>query len=184
MNERNNPHRKNDLMPSWRNKGQQEYLSTFECLVFRVPDRIWLFRYLRQTRKPVLDDADCKSPTRRLELHNTVEVSGIQGASLRGRLPPPATRAHKQEHEVRMNEADRVVHDFRCKLTTCKCQKLHVLGKNPDAVCACLYISLVYDTSWLKLIVPIFVRHELSLQPLLECHIFSMILTAMNSGRG
>ena len=58
------------------------------------------------------------------------ELSGIcsrmQGASLRGRLPPPATLAHKEElNSMRMAESHREVHGFRCKLATCKCQELH-----------------------------------------------------------
>ena len=60
------------------------------------------------------------------------QIYAIQGASLRGRLPPPATLVHKEEwNKMRMNEADRVVHDFRCKLTTCKCQELHAPRKQP-----------------------------------------------------
>ena len=48
-----------------------------------------------------------------------------QDASLRGRLPPPITPAHKQEStKMRTNEADRMAHGFRCKLATCKCQEL------------------------------------------------------------
>ena len=43
----------------------------------------------------------------------------LQGASLRGRLPSSATLAHNA------NGADTEVHDFRRKLTTCKCQELH-----------------------------------------------------------
>ena len=31
--------------------------------------------------------------------------------------------------KMRANEAGREVHDFRCKLTTCKCQELHAPGK-------------------------------------------------------
>ena len=37
-------------------------------------------------------------------------------------------------------------------------------------------------TSWFKPKPPNFVRHEYRLQYLLECHIFGIMLTAMNSG--
>ena len=38
--------------------------------------------------------------------------------------------------------------------------------------------------SWFKPDAPNCVRHECRLQYLLECHIFSIMLTVMNSGRG
>ena len=37
---------------------------------------------------------------------------------------------------------------------------------------------------WFKLNAPNCVTHEFRMQYLLECHIFGIILTAMNSGRG
>ena len=56
----------------------------------------------------------------------------VQGASLRGRPPSPATLAHNEElNETRLNEADREVLDFRCKLATCKCQELRGPRKQP-----------------------------------------------------
>ena len=65
-----------------------------------------------------------------------IHLSIIQGASLRRRLPPPATLAHKEELKMRTNEAYREVHGFRCKLTTCKCQKSFMIHENnPDAAC-------------------------------------------------
>ena len=33
--------------------------------------------------------------------------------------------------EQNANEADREVHDFRCKMTPCKIQELHAPGKQP-----------------------------------------------------
>ena len=56
----------------------------------------------------------------------------IRGASLRGRLRPPATLAHKQEfNKMPMTTSHREVHGFRCKLATCKCQALHGPQKLP-----------------------------------------------------
>ena len=37
-------------------------------------------------------------------------------------------------------------------------------------------------TSWFKLVAPILVRHKRCMQYLLECHLFSVTLTAMNRG--
>ena len=46
----------------------------------------------------------------------------IQSASLRRRLPPPATLAHKEKSKkMRLNEADMEAHGFRCKLPSCEC---------------------------------------------------------------
>ena len=56
-----------------------------------------------------------------------VVVVALQRASLRGRLPP-ATLAHKEiilTEQNNVNEAARELHDFRCKLTTCRCQELY-----------------------------------------------------------
>ena len=62
-------------------------------------------------------------------------IAILQGASLSVRLPPPATLAYKfkeELNEMRMNEADREVHDFRCKLATWKMPlALHGLRKQP-----------------------------------------------------
>ena len=56
----------------------------------------------------------------------------VQGASIRGRLPPSATLAHKVElDKMPRNEADREVHGFRCKLATCRWQELHGPRKQP-----------------------------------------------------
>ena len=70
-----------------------------------------------------------KNPRRKKGWRNPQQGMILQGASLRGRLPPPATLAHKEESiEQNANEADSEVRDFRCKLTTCKCQELHARG--------------------------------------------------------
>ena len=70
-----------------------------------------------------------KSPRRKEGWRNPQQGMILQGASLRGRLPPPATLAHKEESiEQNANEADSEVRDFRCKLMTCKCQELHARG--------------------------------------------------------
>ena len=53
-------------------------------------------------------------------------------ASLRGRHPPPATLSHKEElNKMGMDEADRGVHGFRCKLATWQCQELLCPRKQP-----------------------------------------------------
>ena len=58
--------------------------------------------------------------------------SNIPGALLRGQVPLPATLAHKEElNKMRLNEVDREVHGFRCKLATCTCQELHGPRKLP-----------------------------------------------------
>ena len=49
-----------------------------------------------------------------------------------GGFKPPATLAHKGI-EQNANGADREVHDFRCKLATCKGQDLHAPGKQPGS---------------------------------------------------
>ena len=57
----------------------------------------------------------------------------IQGISLR---PPSVTLAHKEElNKMRMNEANREVHGFRCKLATCRCQELSGSRKQPGRRC-------------------------------------------------
>ena len=49
----------------------------------------------------------------------------------------------------------------------------------------CMIVLGVYDsTSWFKLKDGKFLPHECRLRYRLECHIFAVILTAMNSGRG
>ena len=79
-------------------------------------------RYREKGSKLPLRKAEEPSPSSSC---NFVHVF-IQGASLRGRLPPPATLAHKEDlHQMRMNEAGREVRGFRCKLATCTCQELH-----------------------------------------------------------
>ena len=48
--------------------------------------------------------------------------------------PRAASAAHyarSQAIEQNVNEADREVHEFRCKLTTCKCQELNARGYQP-----------------------------------------------------
>ena len=57
--------------------------------------------------------------------------TSIQGGSLRGRRPRAASTLSQGRalSKMRANEAGREVHDFRCKLTTCKCQELHAPGK-------------------------------------------------------
>ena len=61
----------------------------------------------------------------------------MKGASILGRLAPPATHAHKEElSKTRLNEGSREVHGFRCKLATCKCQELPLSNENnPNAAC-------------------------------------------------
>ena len=55
---------------------------------------------------------------------NTPVITCIQGTS--------ASRyARSQRTEPNANEAEREVHDFRCKLTTCGCQELHARGYQP-----------------------------------------------------
>ena len=46
-------------------------------------------------------------------------------------------RARSQElSKMRMKEADREVHGFGSKLTTCECRELHIVhGDNLDAAC-------------------------------------------------
>ena len=39
--------------------------------------------------------------------------------------------------EATANEGDRVVHDFRCKLTTCKCYDMLALGSRRLCLLAC-----------------------------------------------
>ena len=47
------------------------------------------------------------------------------------RRPLPATYARSRGRtEQNANKADRDVHDFRCKLTTCNCQELHTPTKH------------------------------------------------------
>ena len=50
------------------------------------------------------------------QLYTTYQVPGtwyeIQGATLRGWLPPPDTLAHEQDREQNANEADRGVQDL------------------------------------------------------------------------
>ena len=43
----------------------------------------------------------------------------------------PLRSLSRNNIEQNVNEADREVHDFRCKLTTCKCQELHAPRKQP-----------------------------------------------------
>ena len=46
--------------------------------------------------------------------------------------PPPATLAQKEEmNKMRIDEADREVDGFRCKLATCKCPEFHGPRKQP-----------------------------------------------------
>ena len=54
----------------------------------------------------------------------------LKGASLRGRTSAARYRRSQEGIPVEQNanEADREVHDFRCILTTCKCQELHGPG--------------------------------------------------------
>ena len=42
-------------------------------------------------------------------------------------------------------------------------------------------VYLQYATSWFKLIAANYVRHEISMQKLLECDLFSLIVTAINN---
>ena len=63
--------------------------------------------------------------------HASYILCQIQGASPRGRLPPPATLAHKELNKMRMTESHKEVHGFRCKLATCKCQELPGPPKQP-----------------------------------------------------
>ena len=49
-------------------------------------------------------------------------------------MASPDTLAHKEGlNKMRMNEADRDVHGFKCKLATCKSSMVH--ENNPDAAC-------------------------------------------------
>ena len=60
----------------------------------------------------------------------------IQRSSLGGRLPPPATLAHKEEmNKMRMNEVDREVHGFRSKLAITNAKSSIVHENNQDAAC-------------------------------------------------
>ena len=56
----------------------------------------------------------------------------MQGVS----LPPPAAITHKEElNKMRMNEADREAHGFRCKLRLEYAKIFMVHGNKPDAAC-------------------------------------------------
>lgn len=53
-----------------------------------------------------------------------------------GRLPPPAALAHNRSQgrtEQNASEADREIHDFRCKLTTRQFQELHAPRTQPGS---------------------------------------------------
>ena len=64
----------------------------------------------------------------------------------------------------------------------CACAKGHIFCK---VTVTLQYVVEIYiHAGWFKLNAPNCVTHEFRMQYLLECHIFGIILTAMNSGRG